>query len=1228
MLQLFLSDCRIHKARLTRLMLVVFLLNALLCVALEAQVILGAITGTVKDASGAAIPGATVKAVNIATNLQVTEHTDGNGSYQVPNLPVGTYTVTFTKDGFDTETHTQIVVQGDRTSTVDGALKVGSIATTVEVTGTPLMNQVDTTNGYVVDQLTIEDTPLGTGSFTQLAILAPGVHADFLGGGGANTGLGNQAIYSNGQRSTSNSFSMNGVNTNNLFNGNSTSQVGENRFVLNTGETFGTGTIQTSTSVYDAIGQALPTPAPETIEEIAVNASQYDASQGNNSGAHIGVITKSGGNAIHGEVYEHFQNSDFNAAPFFYNASPAQVTKVPFLNRNAFGATLGGPIKKNKIFYFVAYQGVRIADGQTGQVHATVPISLTNDRSPNGIVTALAAQGTTITASQINPQALAILQATLPNGTYLVPTPNVTNLATAHQLGYDALQNGGNTHASVDQGSGNIDYLISDKDRLAVKYYIQSNPTTNPFSSGDEAFGFPQTLIGGSQVVSLDNTVVLTPKITWQQRAGFTRLDAFAGTTQAFTPTQFGILTPGGTQFPEIKFGKADSSLGGTYTFGPNPSFGNAGMYQNQFEYASTMRWVLGRHSLSFGIDWNHTQLNIVNNNTNSDIIDFTSFATFVEGTVRTGTASTAFLGSASRYYRSDTGGVFINDNYKVASNLTVTLGLRWDLDGGLSEKNGELTGFNSNLYSYNAATDTITGSGLEVAGNNSAFGTKGASNTLLNQRQWGFAPRIGIAWSPFKKLTVRAGFGIYYDRGELFSYLSAGAGGGFSGPFGVTLSPPFVSEITANTASTFANPFPSAGGTLPGNPAQFLAQLPNLAQTAADKNPPGNLYGPFIFSGYDINNKLPYTENWTFDLQYQLKNSWLVTAGYTGNHGQHLVIPVTFNEPGIATPSNPVNGQTSSYGFTYPNNNPLEPLNTLEGGNTGIRVPYIGYSANSVLYKAEGVSNYDALQLQLRKRLSSGLQMTASYTWSHALDDQSGAGLFFTGNDSLNPKQSYASSDFDQTHVFLINFTYSIPKFKANKAVSAALNGWTIASQIVAQSGQPYSVYDYSGSQGSIFFSSNDEITNPIVPLAPGQTAKTAQLQGTTGVNPSKPVLNASAFAPQFLTPGQDGVPAGDIYESAFGNVGRNLFRGPFGVRFDTSIGKNFKINERFMLRFSADAFNLFNHPNFDTPANDVSFFPNFSPPPSFPPTGSLGVIQQTIGSPRFLQLNMHLRF
>lgn len=521
-----------HKAGWARIGFIVLLLSGLAGRSLEAQSSLGAITGTVKDASGAAVPAATVKAVNIATNLQVTEHSDSNGSYLVPNLPVGMYQVTFTKDGFETETHTQILVQGDRTSTVDSALKVGSVSATVEVTSTPLMNQVDMANSYVVDQLTLENTPLGTGSFTQLAILAPGVHADFLSGTGANAGLGNQAIFANGQRDTSNSFSMNGVDTNNLFNGNSTSNVGENRFVLNTGETFGSGgTIITSTSVYTAIGQALPTPPVEAIQEIGVNTSMYDATQGAHSGAHISVLTKSGTNHIHGALSETWGNSNLSAAAFFYNASPTLFPKVPFFNRNQFVAAVGAPIKKDKLFFFLSYQGIRVSDAYSGTSNLTVPLQLTNDRSTQGILSTLQAEypTTAITASQISPVALALLQQKLPSGQFFIPTPQITNASVAKALGYDTTIHGPNSTANVDQGIANFDYVVNDKDRVTVKYFVQRDPTINPFAPSDALIGFGQNINAGSDVGAISNTVILTPTLTWRRK---TRIYANAGLRQ------------------------------------------------------------------------------------------------------------------------------------------------------------------------------------------------------------------------------------------------------------------------------------------------------------------------------------------------------------------------------------------------------------------------------------------------------------------------------------------------------------------------------------------------------------------------------------------------------------------------------------------------------------------------------------------------------------------------
>ena len=1200
-----------------------------------AQDILGAITGSVKDSSGAVIADATVKAHNIGTNEETTAHTDANGFYSALNLPIGAYMVTFTKTGFQTESHTQVLVSGNRTSTVDGSLQIATASTTVNVIETtPLMNQTDTTNGYVVDQLTIENTPLGTGSFTQLAIMAPGVHADFLGGAGANAGLGNQAIFANGQRDTSNSFSMNGVDTTNLFNGKSTSQVGENRFVLNTGENFGAGNnVQTATSVYAAIGEALPTPPVEAIQEISVNAALYDATQGAHSGAHIDVITKSGTNSLHGDLYEYFENSAMNAAPFFNNASPAYVIKNPFDANNRFGATFGGPIKKDKLFYFLSYQGMRNADAAESIQTLTVPLGLTNDRSTAGLAAAYTATtGKTIAASAISPVAQGIMNFQLPNGQYMVPTPTITNAAQAKALGYDALVQGPNSYSSADQGIANIDYVLNSNDRITGKYYVQTDPTSTPYGAVGGTLGFPQTLSAGSQVASIQNTSVLTPTMTLVEHVGFTRLRAYSNTSQALTPAQVGMNLLGVNTFPQLAISSFDTTLGNSLTFGDSLSFGNAGMYQNQWETGTALNWVKGRHTISVGYQLDHTALNIINNASDGAKLSFSSLVNFLEGNVRTGTYSDLFdgSGSANRYYRSNTVGAYLNDNWKVRSNLTVTLGLRFDNDGAMSEKYGRLIGFNGNLYNYNASTDTIVNDGVQFAGSN------GASSTLMQNPQWGFAPRVGVAWSPASKITVRAGYGIYYDRGEYFSEFSPSAGGGFNGPFGVTLEPPFEAPVFATTGATLATPFGTAPPPPPaGTPAAFLAQLPNLSQTTSGHFPPGNLYGPFLFGGYDITNKLPSTQNWTFDVQYQASNNWLFSAAYVGNHSSHLVLPIPFNQPGIATSTNPINGQTASYGGISPidlTNEPIDPAPSF-AGNAELRVPYLGYDMNSVLYKAEGISNYNALQLQVRKRLSFGLTLTGSYTWSHALDDQSGLGLFFTGNNPATPQSSYGSSDFDQTHVFLINYSYNVPKMTSNKGLGYLVNGWTISGQTVAQSGQPYSVYDYSGSVGSLYYGSDIYIANPIIPLKPGVTVQQAELQGTTGINAGLPVLNVNDFYPQFVAPGTNGVPACnasgcDSYESLFGSTGRNTFRGPFQLRFDMGLQKELLLHEKYRVRFNATAFNIFNHPDFDAPNNDVTYFAGFEGPPLAVPEGSLGYIQHTLGSPRFLQLALHLSF
>ncbi len=1302
------------RRRLSALSIATFSWRALLVAAIAvtglsrmtlAQQTLGSLNGTITDSSGAVIQGVVVKAHAPATNLEVSATSKPDGSFSIADLPIGNYDVTFTKDGFQTAAYPQIILQGNRTTTVNAKLKPGAVSSTVTVEATPLLNETDTTNGYTMGAQQIESVPLGTGSFTQLAIQAPGVSADFLSGSGSNEGLGNQGIVANGQRDTSNLFTFNGVNANNLFNGNSTSNISDSRFTLNTGEIFGVGgQVQTNSSVFDAIGQALPTPPIETIEEVHVTTSMYDASMGSASGAHIETTTKSGTNKLHGQVYEYFQNNAFDAAPTFLAVNPF-FSGAPPLHRNVFGGTLGGPIKKDKMFFFVSYQGQRISDALSGAFNGVPTLPGLTDSNRDAIDLANlvnAADGCPgcISSNQVDPVALAILQAKTSSGQYIIPSANATTGESGSQA-FNAFVKGPPSRFNANQVNGNIDYNFSSKDRLAGKYYFQSDPTSIPFAVS-QVSGFPQTLHAGSQLFSLDNTTVFTPNTTWENRYGFVREVANATTAQSLKPSDVDLNLLGSTFFPGITIANADVGAalagggtiapfsGNSMSIGPSSNFANAGIFQNEHEGSSTYHWVHGHHSLAFGGIFDYMQLNVENRENQVANLSFNSFGDFLTGTLGEDHSSGQFLnGETNRHFRSRSAGLFVQDNLKLRSNLTLNLGVRWDWDGPLYETNGLLTNFYPSDYKYDLATDSFgalsngePGIGLVVAGNNKQFGFKGVNDSTLTGRQWMFAPRIGIAWSPsfLKNVVVRAGFGMYADRGEYFTELSASAGLGISGPFSVTTQQPFTVPINTSCVGTgclAGNPF----GTTPfAPPPSNLSGVAGLIYNQSQLSgcaepvtptcaPTGFANSDFLFGGYDPTNKLPYSENWSLDLQWQPKNNVVLTLGYIGNHGVHQPVPIPFNQPGVATPSNPINGQIYSYGFQAQdaNFNTLltEQVQTTIGafsfsdGNTALRTPYIGFNPNADFWKAEGVSTYNALQLQATKRMSHGLQVNASYTYSHSLDEGSGlgAGLFFNGNNPLVPRTAYASSDFDRTHVLTVSYVYQLPtRTYASRFVDQVANGWGIQGVTVAQSGQPFSVIDFSGTAASIFFSADDFITNPILPLAPGVSPHQATQGGTDSSFTSGPLagvrvpyINPNDFSIPFLSPGESGVPpcgpttagttACDTLETGYGSNGRNIFRAPFQTRFDFSVFKTFKLMDRFALKFQADAFNIFNHPDFDAPNGNFELNACFNPFPCFPDTTQIlspaspnpknfGVIRQTVGSNRFLQLAMHLAF
>jgi hypothetical protein len=1290
---------RIFPSAFPRLLAIVATV-ALCGSSLLSQQTLGGITGEVTDPTGGVIPNATVTVTAESTSMTRTTQTNGTGAYNFVNLPIGAYTLTYTANGFDVQKTQHIAVQADRTATVNATLKVGETTTTVEVEATPLMNAVDTTNGYVMDTAQIDAAPLPTGSFTGLATESTGVSAELSAGTGANAGLGNAPIWANGQRDTSNSFSLNGVDASNLFNGKSTSDVPSARVINSTGVSSSNGAggvIPSSASIYLSIGNALPTPAPETLSEVRVNASMYDAQQGSTSGAHIDMSTASGTNKFHGSAYMHRGTGWINAAPFFFNQDtdiPA-ADKVPQLHRYTAGATFGGPIWKDKLFGFIGYQHLHVSDQEIGDSIFDVPVGLSDDRSTGALATITNNSfGTSLTGADIDPLAHILFNSpALPGepGKWLIPndTRSPAPITAAH---IDNAFLPGTGRFTADTGVADLDYDATAKDTVSLKYFYQHDPTIAPYAYSSVP-GFTQHLDSGAQVFSIINSFIIKSNLSTTETIGVLREKNWGDNEQPFGPGSI----PGGTAgtgsiemfgskyFPGVSvynvLGSNQPSGEGQaiLNIGPNAEgqAPNTGMFQNRIAPSGNAIWILGRHTVSFGGNFTYTQLNTIDKRTGTGTIATDDFSQMIQGQVTPGGSYSGFYvtsflqGNASRYYRSNQLGTYVQDKFQITPSLSLTAGVRYDWDGGLTEKYGRLFNFDPSLYSYSVASDTINNPGFIIAGNN-ANGTKGVSNTTLTGRQWGVAPRVGAAWQPeflHQKVVVRVGGGMYYDRGELFTYFSPGYAIGTvtGGPFGVNQQLPFVNASSCPSSSTYyyEGYIATCGGTNSegnleypyGTSLEYTApnnpKASDLANFLPNANAIENYTQPISLGVYDRANKLPYTMNYTLDIQWQPRSDIAIEVGYVGNLGRHQVIPLPFNQPVIASPSSPTlsggpYAQKYSYGYTVggatlPDGTGYQA--NFEGGNVDLRVPYIGYAAESITYKAAGVDDYNALQVHVDKRMSHGLLVGASYTWSHALDEQSGLGLFYNGNNPLNLRSAYGSSDFDRTHVFNLNYAYQFHNFATKESLPGKfVDGWGLVGLTVLQSGQPYSVIDFSGAIGSIYYSTADGITNPIVPLS-GCTAKQA-VSGASGAwtgAGSVPALNASCFSLPLLPAGGLGgaIPTSDPYETGFTTGQRNIFRQAFQKRADVSLVKDTKLTERFNLKYTFDVYNVTNTTSFDVPGNEVSqnagynAFPTAGQPVddgspqslySFP--SGLGIVTHTIGSPRQIQMSLHLDF
>ena len=1235
---------------------------------MRAQQTLGSLNGTVLDSSGAAIPGATVTATDTAIGVTRTTKAQSNGFFQIFNLPVGTYSVKAIHEGFETTELRGVEVQEAGAKTLNLSLKVGQTAESITVTATPLLNATDDTNGYTLDKAQIAMTPLATGSFTQLAVLSPGVSAELLSNLDTNSGLGNQPIWANGQRDTSNTFQVNGVDATNLFNGKSSSGSNSQRYAFNIGEGAPVGGASgIGTSVYGSNGNSLPSPPPEFLQELRVNTSMYDAQQGATSGAQIDANTNGGTNNFHGQLYGSFANNSMNASPFFFNqqaqlatigvgAFPANLAN-PALHRWTTGFTLGGPIVKDKLFFFVAYQHRYNSDQSTGLSQMTVPEDLTDDRSVAGLEAAANSwKGSGSFTSPIGPIAYALMNAKLTNGQYLIPSNQAPGQAI--QYGVPNVTLLGTSTLVADQANIAVDYDVTKTDRLSGKYYYQNDPVNKPYGFSQTG-GFPVTQNNGAQVFALDNTIIIGSKINWEQRLGWDRMGSYSFYRQTLPadPTlgaNYGVgsggvpgeYAPGlqGLDLVEFAYDNPDSPSLAT---GPDSAFVNTGYYQNRINPSTNVIFAIGKHTIVAGGGYSYTQLNIENNRTGISQIKTKNFETFLEDQSK----SSAVLESdcvapqcstprnnANRYYRSNEIAGYVQDKWQALPNLSITAGVRYDYHGGLTEKYGNMFNFDPSAYDVTGTSTTgfdVVNAGFVIAGNNKYHPTPGTSNSTLTGRQWGISPRLGFAWSPKgfnNKIVVNGGAGMYYDRGELFTYLSQPAGSGNGGPFGVTESAPLASYIIG-AGTTLADPIGSAYAAAPpptSDPSIINVALqetlngmtgttPGAGPNCGGNNQQNSTYYtcsvPLNFGAYDKNNVLPYTINFALNIQWQPTNDLAITIGYSGNRGRHSIIPIPFNEPGLATASNPIHGETDTYGFEVLNQNsyigynyaPIgsEPWDTEDGGNVDFRAPYVGFSPNAALFQSVGSSAYDSLQIHAEKRLSHHFSGGVSYTWGHALDEQSDIGLFFTGNNPNDLHQSYASSDFDRTHTFTMNFQALLPNFaKEHSVLSYFTNDWSLTGIAVVQSGEPYSLYEYYGAVGSAYFGNYPTLMNPVLPIANPKAAKTSGLTGNPGNFRGTggdyiPTVNPDDIAINYIAPGNKGVPTAaqgnegdpvDIYETDFspGNQ-RNIFRQAMQKRLDISIRKNFHVTDRVAIQYEFNVFNLFNTTSLDIPQDQT---------------------------------------
>ncbi len=1088
------------------------------------------ILGTVTDSTGAVIPNATVTLKNLATNATRIDKTNGSGDYSFTLLPTGRYSVRVEASGFKATTTENLSVEAGDRARADSHLELGASSETVSVEAqTPLLQADSATVSSTVTARAVQDLPLNGRNFVQLVDLVPGANEGagngLSSGGRPDDRRSNAAGLSvNGQDDTLNNWVVDGIDNNERI-----------------------------------IGTIGVKPNVEGIQEITVQTNSYAAEAGRTAGGVINIVTRAGTNQFHGSVYEYFRNDIFDGRNVFQTTG-----RKPELRQNQYGGSIGGPIFRDRTFFYFDYEGFRQVSGvtYTGTVPTLAEYNNINSIGGGSPQALLSTTNGTLQAYQglipatggpvpINPIALNYLK--------LFPAPTNSKLSNNFTISPNKTQ----TYNTYD---ARVDHKFTNSNQFFARYsYNKVNTFTPPnfgtvsgvgISGGRYNFDGPAT--DAAQQYALGFTHIFTPNLLLDLRAGYTRINNLS------LPLNFGTGIDQKVGFPATmtNFSPFADSLT-PVSFGPFGDIGD-GAYvplqdiDNTFQYSGTLSWTKGNHNIKAGLGLIRRQARNVQSASavGSYGFNLSSDSQNTKGdqlATQNNQIASALLGAFNNQsrnfnltppdYRSWEPSGFLQDSWKVSPKLTILAGVRYDVFTPFTEAHNHISNFDY-LQARSSSATTVS-SALKIAGVNGVDNQANIPTDYSNA-----APRVGFSYSVTPLVVVRGGYGISYFPGNYTSNADL-------------KNAPFTSVYSPSCQSTLAVQIEQSqnGGKLPagqnpdcaaqGQPGNFSQGIPSPTAPSAAQLANLSTIPGLGFVAEATHFKSAMIQQFNMQVEQQFGAS-VFTIGYVGNIGQHL--PESINNINQPKPFNPVTNAAGSA-------RPLSALLPNLGG-----VSYI---------QSEGVSNYNGLQASFQRRFTHGLAFDANYTWSKALSDitgfsQQGGNQGWSDADPTRIRQiEYGNSENDIQNRFALSLNYEIQYGKNFTGIKkTALSGWQTNMISVWQSGKPFTIVN-TGSNAD-----NPEglgFNNRATPQNSGGQDRPNQIGDARGPKTNAQFFNTAAFAPQ---------PLGTV-----GNTQRNSLFGPNFRHVDLSLFKTFAITERVGLQFRAESYNISNTPNFYMP-------------------------------------------